>query len=145
ERIRLPARARDNDVPCLVVREIRLYDRAGGGAFHDLSDFDRLRVRSRGTHAAAHVWVKGEIDRAQQHLAWAGLGNSGLDQLEVVWRRLAARARGEKDLAVLFRCHGPSLSTPVESPDLLARFSFMHLLAARSSRLPVWSLTSHST
>jgi hypothetical protein len=38
----------------------------------------------------------------QQHLAWAGLGNSGLHQFEVVWGRLAARARGEKDLAVFF-------------------------------------------
>ena len=64
-----------------------------GPAFHDLADFDRLRVGGAGVHAAAHVRVEREVDRAQQHLAGAGLGNVGLDQLEIVrgWARRCGR------------------------------------------------------
>ena len=37
------------------------------------------------------------------------------------------------------------MEAPVEMPGLLSRFSLMHVLAARATSLPAWSLTSHST
>jgi hypothetical protein len=32
----------------------------------------------------AHIWIKREVNRAQQHLARTGLGNFGLGKLEIV-------------------------------------------------------------
>src|SRR5262245_16381212 len=54
-------------------------------------------------HAAAHVGVERQVDRAQEHLVGPGPGHLGLQQPEVLRGRLALRARGEEDLTVLNR------------------------------------------
>jgi len=67
----LPAAAGENPVALGEVRVLGFDDAADGTAAHHFTDFYRRRVRWRVAHASAHIGVEGEIDRAQQHLAFA--------------------------------------------------------------------------
>src|SRR5215472_2221968 len=96
---------------------------------------------------AVPLWAAREVNARRARPCerrWVGV-LLPVDRVVVVGAGLAPRARGERDLAVLFGRHGPSLGTPVEVPDLLSSFRFRQVLAARARSRPAWSLTSHST
>src|SRR5271166_3043249 len=85
------------------VWNIRLDDFADGLAYHHLANLNRRSVRWASAHSAAHVRIKREINRPQQHPARTGLGSFGLSQAEICLRGLAGGARSKENLAVLCR------------------------------------------
>ncbi len=62
----------EHDVTGVEVRRIRFDHLGHGRPDHDLADLDGLRIGFRVRHASAHVGVEGEIEGAQQNLAFAG-------------------------------------------------------------------------
>src|SRR5215207_10204386 len=98
----LPAAHAEREVAGRKFRVARAHHLAEDAAGHDLADADRLRIGLRVAHPPAHVGIEGEPERAQQDLAWTGLGDRRALEPEVDWLRLADGARGEHDAAVLF-------------------------------------------
>ena len=88
----LPAAAAGHDLARGEAGEIgahHLTDRAAG---HDLAERHRLRIGRPLVHPPAHVRVEREIDRPDEHLAGAGLGNRRLLEPEILRPRAALLA-----------------------------------------------------
>ncbi|MNR10920.1 hypothetical protein D3C85_1271940 [compost metagenome] len=96
----LPAGLRQHPFAGLVLRMIGDLDPRDGAAHHGLADLNGLGIGRGVAHAAAHIGIQGQIDRAQQHLAWAGLRHFARFQAEIAVGGLAVRARGKHDTAV---------------------------------------------
>src|SRR5947209_7908302 len=92
KRVFLPAAIAEHDVADRVFRIARLDDLANRAADHRLPNVNRLCIRFRGTHAAAHVWVEREIENAHEHLPLAGLRRRSFRQLEIIEAGCAFRS-----------------------------------------------------
>jgi hypothetical protein len=92
KRVFLPAAIAEHDVADRVFRIARLDDLANRAADHRLPDVNRLCIRFRGTHAAAHVWVEREIENAHEHLPLAGRWRRSFCQLEIIEAGCAFRS-----------------------------------------------------
>ena len=100
----LPAAHAEHEVAGRELRVVRAHHLADGAAGHDLADADRLGVGLRVAHAPAHVRVEREPERAQQHLARAGLRDRRRSRAGS--RSASARRRGARRA----RCGGSARS-----------------------------------
>ncbi|MNT52464.1 hypothetical protein D3C72_1894920 [compost metagenome] len=99
-RVVLPAGLRQHPFARLELRMVGRLDPRHRAAHHGLPDLHRLGVRRRVAHAAAHIGIQRQIDRAQQHLTGARLRHLARFQAEIAVRGLAVGTRGKHDTAV---------------------------------------------
>src|SRR5262249_44654319 len=108
DRVFLPAAEAEHDVASGILRMARAHDLADGAAHHRLPDLGGLGVRLRPAHAAAHVGIEREKERAHEQLALARLGDRPLRQLEIVEAGRALGPAIEQNLAIDAHARTPS-------------------------------------
>jgi len=91
EGIALPAAVGENQITGLVIRVPRGFDARDGTADQHITDRDRCGVGRCIAHAAAHVGVERQVERAQQNLTVAGFGNRCFLKVEILGGRRADR------------------------------------------------------
>ena len=69
-------------------------------ADHHFAQADRRGIRRAVVHAAPHVGIDRQIDRANQEFARPGRRHGRLDQLEIRFLRKAGGPRGQRDLSI---------------------------------------------
>ena len=98
--IALPAAVGENQIARLVIRVLRGFNARDGAADQHVADRHRRGVGRRIAHAATHVRVERQVERAQQHLAGRCFRNNAFLQQEVVRRWRTNRTRIKNDLVI---------------------------------------------
>ncbi|KOT02711.1 hypothetical protein DM50_3748 [Burkholderia mallei] len=96
----LPAGVRQHEIAVAERGHARRDDAAHRSAHHHAAELDGRSIRGRVAHAAAHVRIERQPDRAQQHLARRGHGHRRRFGAEILRRGRALRARVQHDPAV---------------------------------------------
>ena len=91
--VALPARIFGDEVAFLEPGIFRLHDLADGAADHGIAQIDVGGVALGLGHAPAHVGIERHPDGARQVLAVLGLGDGGVDDVEIGAGRLALGTR----------------------------------------------------
>ena len=95
--VRSPAERRDHEVARREIGVVRDRDLGHHLRGHRLTDLDRLGVAFRRRHAAAHVGIERQPDRARKELALARVGDRALFQPEVFGARFRLGAACQHD------------------------------------------------